>query len=120
MGDSASFAQKVSWDWLPCLLTVSGCFFISNSMIYLFSPITFRSFMHFLTGVCAIVGGIFTGMELVKYPNLSQLDTVVLQCNKHFKNNNYNNNNNTSNAKDSNSYNIASLLLLSVQLNASL
>ena len=81
--------------------------------------------MHFLTGVCAIVGGIFTGMELVKYPNLSQLDTVVLQCNKHFKNNNYNNNNNnninnnTNNAKDSNSYNIASFLLLSVQLNAS-
>ena len=91
-------------------------------MIYLFSPITFRSFMHFLTGVCAIVGGIFTGMELVKYPNLSQIDTVVLQCNKHFKNNNYNNNNinnNTNNAKDSNSYNIASFLLLSVQLNAS-
>ena len=82
--------------------------------------------MHFLTGVCAIVGGIFTGMELVKYPNLSQLDTVVLQCNKHFKNNNYNNNNNNNNnnninnnnnAKDSNNYNLASFLL-SVQLNA--
>ena len=28
-----------------------------------FSPLffSFRSFMHFLTGVCAIVGGIFTG-----------------------------------------------------------
>ena len=79
--------------------------------------------MHFLTGVCAIVGGIFTGMELVKYPNLSQVDTVVLQCNKHFKNNNYsnnnNNNNNTNNAKDSNSYNVALLLSLSVQLNDS-
>ena len=61
-------------------------------------------------------------MELVKYPDLSQLDTVVLQCNKHFKNNNYYNNNinnNTYNAKDSNSYNIASFLLLSVQLYAS-
>ena len=62
-------------------------------------------------------------MELVKYPDLSQLDTVVLQRNKHFKNNNYNNNNNinnnTNNAKDSNSYNIASFLLFSVQLNAS-
>lgn len=37
-----------------------------TSFYFFFSLWNFRSFMHFLTGVCAIVGGIFTGKKSVK------------------------------------------------------
>ncbi|XP_031555453.1 endoplasmic reticulum-Golgi intermediate compartment protein 3-like [Actinia tenebrosa] len=39
--------------------------FYRNHNINRFSPHCFRSFMHFLTGVCAIIGGIFTVAGLV-------------------------------------------------------